>query len=488
MHSTILQNLGSRRRGDTPSHGPSPALNPVRSAGSVRSTGSENAPPPDPLTLSFRIETPPIVMYGPPNESAGAMISGLLDMNVAGVDSVTVTSASMAVIQEIHFKNLPSHVSATLPAQLRVDELAVWQVLDHERVFEPNMTFSYPFSHLLPGALPPTCSTNLFAVKYMLVAKVAIAGGHKVELVNDLHVGRSVPFLQDKTSVRVFPPTELTLSMIVPSAVFPKSEIPAELRLEGIVGQRDPNTGRIRRWIVKKINWRLDEMTTVRPPDAEPYEHRRVAATGQHKSGWKVDFQIEKGLVEFSVPSFCPNALDDVSCDVNDTVAGISLSHNLVVEILIAEELQASHTQRQAVLTGSARILRMQFSTNVTERPGLGISWEDEVPPVYADVPLSPPTYETVSNLPSLEEIAHMTFSPTVTPQLHPTPSPTLRHVDPSLREPESLDSIAASRFGRLRLPRDIGENSLAPSISAPPAALSRRKMTPRDLRKVKEA
>lgn len=56
-----------------------------------------------------------------------------------------------------------------------------------------------------------------------------------------------------------------------------------------------------------------------------------------------------------------------------------------------------------SVPTGAARVLRMQFRLNVTERSGLGISWDEEVPPIYQDVKHSaPPTYETtVAVLPS---------------------------------------------------------------------------------------
>ena len=35
----------------------------------------------------------------------------------------------------------------------------------------------------------------------------------------------------------------------------------------------------------------------------------------------------------------------------------------------------------------------MQFKIIVTERLGLGISWDEEQPPMYDDVPPSPPTY-----------------------------------------------------------------------------------------------
>ena len=38
-------------------------------------------------------------------------------------------------------------------------------------------------------------------------------------------------------------------------------------------------------------------------------------------------------------------------------------------------------------------ILRMHFATVLTERGGIGISWDNEAPPIYQDVPPSPPAY-----------------------------------------------------------------------------------------------
>lgn len=60
---------------------------------------------------------------------------------------------------------------------------------------------------------------------------------------------------------------------------------------------------------------------------------------------------------------------------------------------------------KQVMPTGAARVLRMQFSLVMTERSGLGIAWDDEVPPVYADVPLSPPEYQNVAKLPAIEDV-----------------------------------------------------------------------------------
>ena len=38
----------------------------------------------------------------------------------------------------------------------------------------------------------------------------------------------------------------------------------------------------------------------------------------------------------------------------------------------------------------------MQFKIVVTERAGMGISWDEEMPPMYEDVPVSPPGYGNV--------------------------------------------------------------------------------------------
>ncbi|SMN20035.1 similar to Saccharomyces cerevisiae YOR322C LDB19 Protein involved in regulating the endocytosis of plasma membrane proteins by recruiting the ubiquitin ligase Rsp5p to its target [Maudiozyma saulgeensis] len=64
-----------------------------------------------------------------------------------------------------------------------------------------------------------------------------------------------------------------------------------------------------------------------------------------------------------------------------------------------------------SVPTGAARVLRMQFRLNVTERSGLGISWDEEVPPIYQDVKdaQNPPNYEhvvTESPLYNLDSVA----------------------------------------------------------------------------------
>lgn len=140
------------------------------------------------------------------------------------------------------------------------------------------------------------------------------------------------------------------------------------------------------------------------PPPSEEFliEETRAIAGGELKQGWKSDFS-GKGKIELLMEVL--TEASRVSVDIDDPTFGLFCAHVLVVEIVVAEEAVALKSS-QVMPTGAARVLRMQFKLNMTERSGLGISWDDEVPPTYADVPLSPPTYENVAQgLPTIEDV-----------------------------------------------------------------------------------
>ncbi|KAL6930717.1 uncharacterized protein HGUI_01275 [Hanseniaspora guilliermondii] len=98
-------------------------------------------------------------------------------------------------------------------------------------------------------------------------------------------------------------------------------------------------------------------------------------------------------------------------CDIEDPILGLYVSHILSIEMVIAEEIiqnqngspiinnTATKANTINVPTGAARILRMQFRLNFSERSGMGIPWDDEVPPFYDDIKfMSPPLYSQTSN------------------------------------------------------------------------------------------
>ena len=85
--------------------------------------------------------------------------------------------------------------------------------------------------------------------------------------------------------------------------------------------------------------------------------------------------------------------------------------------------------------TGAARVLRMQFKLNFTERSGLGVSWDDEVPPLYEEVRRveAPPNYaETVLPPPYAsicgQDQALTPESPLLSPCSSPPPPPPHHH------------------------------------------------------------
>jgi hypothetical protein len=443
---------------------------------------------------------------------------------------------------------------------------------------------SYPFSHLLPGALPATTalgSSGITSIKYELVA-VASYNNHSnhqtmVKVVLPLNISRSVLRGPDRNSLRVFPPTDVTATAVLPNVIHPKSSFALELKLDGV-------SANDRRWRMRRIGWRIEEHVKIKAnacmnhktklrvieehyrknpaltksnikrnqqsgpttsfsvtnssaalepsashngtlsaqhtrevnelqPSASsddisstnnnlhPSDHAneelrqsqdqaeaapkddyslycqeiRTVASGDLRNGWKSDFS-GKGRIELVADISCfglssaagphhthasskkpielPPVHPSVSCDIDDSVLGITSSHILIVEVVIAEEVlqntssnaltasvsstdslrrestnktdqrlaelspmfathvkptqtepssqskaRSEETNSHAVIgvpTGSARVLRMQFKLNITERSGLGIAWDDEVPPMYDDVSaLSPPTYDT---------------------------------------------------------------------------------------------
>lgn len=278
-----------------------------------------------------------------------------------------------------------------------------------------------------------------------------------------LNVKRSILRGPDRNSMRVFPPTELVAQVTIPSTVFPESSFPFEMVVEGISAlSKNHDANRHTRWRMRKLNWRIDEEAKIKTfrcpahqhiplskhsspspnksrsqshtsraagssaartspqslsrrtsdaslPDAELkpapevfyIEDTKTVGAGELKEGWKTDF-AGKGKIEF-LQEF-NSQLSDTSCDVDDPIFGLKVTHTLFVEMVVSEDAVTGRT-KQVVPTGAARVLRMQFKVPMTERSGLGIAWDDEVPPTYADVPLSPPEYKNVAKLPAIENV-----------------------------------------------------------------------------------
>ncbi|EWC48161.1 hypothetical protein DRE_02265 [Drechslerella stenobrocha 248] len=358
-------------------------------------SSSQESLTPAPATLNLQIESPPIVCYGASNESSGALLSGMLWLTVdpweCEFDSLKLTFQSVVSTKKPVVVGCPDCTSKTT-------DLQTWDFVTSAHSFSHGL-HNYPFSYLVPGNLPASTDSQLGTIKYQLLARGTTVAGVPVQFTQEVKVARSLLDRNDRNSLRVFPPTNLAATLTLPPVIHRGGSFPIEMRLEGIVSRTS-----LTRWRLRKATWRIEERSRMVSPACKLHAHKiggegkgvkyediKILATEEYKSGWKTDYSNADGKIEFEfcagIPAYTA-ATDDV-----DNGAGLAVSHNLVLELIVGEEY-CPRNSKLVTQTGSARVLRMQFNMATTARSGMGISWEDECPPRYDDVPGSPPTYQ----------------------------------------------------------------------------------------------
>jgi hypothetical protein len=248
---------------------------------------------------------------------------------------------------------------------------------------------------------------SLSSIDYVLRATVSPKTGEPMKLAQALNVKRSVhPGDTPRHSIRIFPPTNLTANCELPPVIHPIGETNITMRMDGIV-KRNADTKTQTQWKLKRLTWRLEETQKMISPacakhaakfsnveDAKKgiaHQDVRTIGTDEMKSGWKADYTTADGSIELEFP-FGVQAGSNPVCDLK-AEDGTEVSHVLIVEMIVAEEFAPIKKPNQVTPTGAARVLRMHFNTTITERAGLGISWDEESPPLYENVPASPPAY-----------------------------------------------------------------------------------------------
>lgn len=263
------------------------------------------------LSLSIALESPPVILYGQPQNSSGSIISGLFKLDIRNgkslknLDLVLVSShsstASLAHNDEIELERVSlvlvqtvkytkpfvipsSSVSGCKDCCTKKNELARWDVLSSRSTFSVG-THVYPFSHLLPGSLPASSKlgstySNSF-IKYDLIATAKrLSSSKEVKVVLPLNIARLILRGPERNSLRVFPPTEATASCILPNVIHPKSTFPLQLRIDNIV-----NADKKRRWKMRKLVWRIEEHTKVKATTCSKHEPKlRLVEKSQRKT------------------------------------------------------------------------------------------------------------------------------------------------------------------------------------------------------------
>ncbi|AAS51517.1 ACR291Cp [Eremothecium gossypii ATCC 10895] len=221
------------------------------------------------VELGLEIESPPCVLYGPPTESAGALLSGLVTVHVQGAGAeaggCVVARLTLVLEQQVTYGRpfVAGPLGSCAACRERRRELARWEVVAQAAELAGGR-HAYPFSHLLAGELPATStlgSAGATQIRYELVADAVYRAGGGEERRRELRlpvlVTRSILRGPDRNSLRVFPPTDVTATAVLPSVIYPRSTIPLELQLGGVCCAD-------RRWRMRRLTWRIDEKVRVR--------------------------------------------------------------------------------------------------------------------------------------------------------------------------------------------------------------------------------
>lgn len=285
----------------------SPYISPVISPhGTPRMIPQQATPPPPPISLNFRIESPPLLMIGSNTESTGALLSGLFTLQVIE-KPVFLKSVHISIIQEVKVnidnpnassnsllssfgvpfhKYFPSPCLTCPDCLTRTTELARWDVLASPNRL-PQGSHAYPFSHLIPGSVPATTTNAVFTVNYKLIAVAVPNDDESFDRLDNskpytlelpLNIKRAILKGPDRNSLRVFPPTEFVAHITMPNVAYPESTIPVEVVLEGIslpTASVSSATAlhRKTRWRMRKVNWRIDETSCMRVARCPKHEN-----------------------------------------------------------------------------------------------------------------------------------------------------------------------------------------------------------------------
>lgn len=352
--------------------------------------------------IDLLIESPPLVFYGSPRHSTGALMTGHITLGVQPpYGELHVSSFTMRLRAVVTVKRPVS--KDCHDCQQRQDELQNWTYITESKTVRKGDELEFPVSYLFDGGLPATVEeAPLGSIHYVLDMFARTVAGEETKQSRELKIKRAIPSESERTAIRIFPPTNLTGRCIIPTAIYPIGSFPMQLIMSGVVDKRDNCQVR---WRLRKVMWRVEEMSRMvshacprhaykigGQDKGQKHEDIRTIGSGEMKDGWKTDYDTAGGEITLQFEGNLFPSRKPV-CDT-DTEAGFVTNHSLVIETIVSEERSISSKRPNEVQsTGAARILRMSFAVPITERAGMGISWDEEMPPMYDEVPASPPVY-----------------------------------------------------------------------------------------------
>jgi arrestin-related trafficking adapter 1 len=340
-------------------------------------------------------------MMGTPQHSTGALLSTKIKLIVDDPSGKVTLNKWTRTLRAVSTTKKPVGKDCHQCSE-RYDVLSQADIITKPTTYHASDDNFVPFQFLFEGHLPATTHSPLGSVYYELLINATTSNNESISFTQPLNIQRAVPEGVPKASIRIFPPTNLTGRVQIPPVVHPIGTFPITMTLSGVVEKRETSSTR---WRLRKMMWRVEEHYTsvstpcsqhvgkVKDGKAIQYTDTATLGNGELKTGWKTDFDTIGGEIYVELDaSVATSPKHKAICDV-ESQSGMKVNHNLVIELIVAEEFVPHKNSQMITPTGAARVLRMQFALNVTQRAGMGISWDEEMPPMYEDVPDSPPGY-----------------------------------------------------------------------------------------------
>ena len=360
-----------------------------------------------PAKLNIKVESPPLIFYGRPHSSTGAILSGQLELDVlaagATLQSLELVLQCMVTMKRPIVKNCEA-------CQTKTTEIYKWTFLSEPFIYRNGM-YRFPFTHLLHGDLPATTQGSLGTIKYELFACARSMENDTIRSQQPLTIQRAQEGSALRNFLRTFPPTNIIVAISFPATIHANQDFPMKIRISGVVSQLAEHIQQ--RFCVQKISWRIEEHTSAIAPACPKHAHKlgpsnevssahgdnsrgrlrracpREIGHGHLKRGWKTNYALSE--IEMKI-IICLNSSLNPVCDIK-SLSGLEVWHRLALVILIAEEKVVGRNPELVSPTGKVRVLCTSFKVVLTERSGIGTSWDNEQPPVYENIGGGPPGY-----------------------------------------------------------------------------------------------
>lgn len=357
--------------------------------------------------MNINVESPPLIFYGKPHSSTGAILSGQLELDVLAADT-TLQSVELVLLCVVTMKR--PIVKKCVACKTRTTQIYKWTFLCEPSMYRNGM-YKFPFTHLLHGDLPATIQSSLGTIKYELSARAQSIENNTINLQQPLTVQRTLEGNSLRNYLRTFPPTNIVAAIAFPAAIHANQNFPMKVRISGVVNQLNEYVQQ--RFCVQKISWRIEEHITAIAPACPKHANKLVPSnesssahgnnglgklrracpreigSGHLKLGWKTDYASSE--IKATFPTCLDSSLNPV-CDIK-SLSGLEVWHRLALVIVIAEEKVVRGYPELASPTGKVRVLCTSFKVVVTEKSGIGTSWDNEQPPVYENIGGGPPEY-----------------------------------------------------------------------------------------------